>query len=42
MVANMALLINDNHIISTHMNVYHSCILGCSYFASPDNLVVKA
>ena len=41
MVANMSLLIKDSHILFNHMDVYHSCMLRHSYFASPDYLVVK-
>ena len=42
MVANIAVLIHDNHMGFNHMDAYDSCMLGCSYFASPDYLVVKA
>ena len=40
-VVNMALLINNNHISFNHMDAYHSCMLGHSYFTSPDYFVVK-
>ena len=39
---NMVLLINDNYVLFSYMNAYHSCMLGHSYFANPDYLVFKA
>ena len=42
MVATMAFLINDNHKLFNNMDAYCSFMLGCSYFANPGYLVVKA
>ena len=39
-VTDMSLSINDNHTVFNHMDAYYSCMLGCSYFASPDYLTV--
>ena len=40
--ANMAIYISDYHIVFSHIDAYHSCMLGHSYIGSPDYLVVKA
>ena len=42
LTVNIALYINDHHIGFSHIDFYCSCMLGCSYWASPDYLVVKA
>ena len=42
MVVNVAFLINDNHILYDHMDVYHSNMLGKSYFWSAGYSVVHA
>ena len=36
---NMALYINDNHILWHHMDAFRLTMLECSYFISPDYLV---
>ena len=41
MTTNMAHLINGNGIVFNYVDTYCSFMLGCSYFASPDYLVVK-
>ena len=33
LAANMALYINENHIVFDHIDAYHSCMRGHSYFA---------
>ena len=39
--ATMAFYIYDHHIVFNHIDVYHLCILGSSYFEGSDYLVVK-
>ena len=36
----MALLINKAHILYYHMDAIQSIMLGCSYIANPDYLVI--
>ena len=37
----MALHIDDQHILYYHMHMHRSNMMGCSYFQSPDFVVVK-
>ena len=40
-IVGSALYITDQHILYYYMDVYQSFIMGCSYFQSPDQLVVQ-